>query len=136
MKTLHPGVHGGILAIRDKKEHMDAIGKHDIGPIDLVVVNLYPFRSTVTATPKPSFEVGVENIDIGGPAMIRGAAKNMAHVTVAVDPSDYPAVLEALKPTTPAADLAALRKKLAWKAIQVRRGPGIVMSACVWQTWH
>jgi len=118
VKTLHPAVHGGILAIRDKKEHMDAIGKHSIGPIDLVVVNLYPFRSTVTATPAPSFEVGVENIDIGGPAMIRGAAKNMAHVTVAVDPADYPAVLDALKPATPAADLAALRKKLAWKAIQ------------------
>ena len=78
VKTLHPAVHGGILAIRDNKAHMDAIAGHKIDPIDLVVVNLYPFRKTVTATPPPAFEVGVENIDIGGPAMIRAAAKNMA----------------------------------------------------------
>lgn len=83
------------------------------------MVNLYPFQKTVTANPAPAFEVGVENIDIGGPAMIRGAAKNMAHVTVAVDPADYPELLAKLAPGTDAKDLAAFRKKMAWKAFQV-----------------
>lgn len=118
VKTLHPGVHGGILAIRDNATHMDAIAQHKITPIDLVVVNLYPFRATVTKSPAPSFEVGVENIDIGGPAMIRAAAKNHAHVTVVVDPQDYPTLLEKLKPGVSAADLLAFRKELAWKAFQ------------------
>ncbi|GFR42966.1 hypothetical protein Agub_g3964 [Astrephomene gubernaculifera] len=116
VKTLHPAVHGGILAIRDKADHMAAIAQHNIGTIDLVVVNLYPFRKTVTASPPPAFEVGVENIDIGGPAMIRAAAKNMAHVAVVTDPRDYPALLEALRQGGPA--LAELRKRLAWKAFQ------------------
>lgn len=155
VKTLHPGVHGGILARRDLPAHMDAIQQHGIATIDLVIVNLYPFRQTVTAATKPSYEVSgrppgacmlpvlsggpppaallhaplsapayphgrprmrclsppeapasqggpalpaclsvpvqvaVENIDIGGPAMIRAAAKNHEHVTVVVDPADY-----------------------------------------------
>lgn len=118
VKTLHPGVHGGILAIRDNTTHMEAISKHNIQTIDVVVVNLYPFRATVTKSPAPSFEVGVENIDIGGPAMIRAAAKNHAHVTVVVDPQDYPELLQKLQPGTPAAELAAFRKQLAWKAFQ------------------
>ncbi|KAG2422701.1 hypothetical protein HXX76_015865 [Chlamydomonas incerta] len=118
VKTLHPAVHGGILAIRDKPEHMAAIAAHNIGTIDLVIVNLYPFRKTVTATPAPAFEVGVENIDIGGPAMIRAAAKNMAHVAVVVDPADYPELLEQLKKGSGSAEFAEFRKRLAWKAFQ------------------
>jgi len=117
VKTLHPAVHGGILAVRDKEEHMTAIAAHKISPIDLVVVNLYPFRKTVTASPAPEFEVGVENIDIGGPAMIRAAAKNMAHVTVAVDPNDYSHLLTQLA-STDANALAAFRRTMAWKAFQ------------------
>ena len=88
-------------------------------PATQVVVNLYPFRKTVTATPPPSFEVGVENIDIGGPAMIRAAAKNMAHVAVVVDPADYAELLAKMAPGADAGELASFRKKLAWKAIQV-----------------
>lgn len=118
VKTLHPAVHGGILAIRDNKAHMDAIAGHKIDPIDLVVVNLYPFRKTVTATPPPAFEVGVENIDIGGPAMIRAAAKNMAHVAVVVDPSDYEELLAKIGPSASAEEAEAFRRRMAWKAFQ------------------
>lgn len=118
VKTLHPAVHGGILAIRDKADHMAAIAKHNIGTIDLVIVNLYPFRKTVTADPAPAFDVGVENIDIGGPAMIRAAAKNMAHVAVVVDPQDYPELLKQLAAGSSSAEFAEFRKKLAWKAFQ------------------
>ena len=97
VKTLHPGVHGGILAIRADASHMAAIAGAGIAPIDVVAVNLYPFRATVTSETKPpTFDEAVENIDIGGPAMIRAAAKNHASVTVAVDPADYPAVLARL----------------------------------------
>ena len=85
-----------------------------------MIVNLYPFRTTVTSSPAPSFEVGIENIDIGGPAMIRGAAKNMAHVAVVVDPSDYSELLATIAPGEDVAAAAAFRKKLAWKAFQVR----------------
>ncbi len=85
-----------------------------------VAVNLYPFRATVTATPPPSFDVGVENIDIGGPAMIRAAAKNHAHVAVAVDPADYGPLLEALGPSGSDDARQQLRRRLAWKAFQVR----------------
>ncbi len=82
-----------------------------------VVVNLYPFRATVTSQPSPSFDVAVENIDIGGPAMIRAAAKNHDHVTVIVDPSDYHALLRTLgEPGSP--DALAFRKRMAWKAFQ------------------
>eukprot|EP00798_Chlamydomonas_sp_ICE-L_P017592 gene17592-23922_t len=118
VKTLHPAIHGGILAIRDSKAHMDAIASHNIDPIDLVIVNLYPFRQTVTSTPTPSFEDCVENIDIGGPAMIRAAAKNMGGVAVVVDPSDYEELLTSLQPGTDAAAAAAFKKKMAWKAFQ------------------
>nr|QKY15238.1 bifunctional purine biosynthesis (PURH) [Polytomella parva] len=119
VKTLHPLVHGGILAIRDKPEHMAALKQHKIGTIEIVVVNLYPFRRTVTASPTPDFEVCVENVDIGGPAMIRAAAKNMNHVTVVVDPADYPELLEKLKTQQPdSPEFLAFRKRLAWKAFQ------------------
>jgi phosphoribosylaminoimidazolecarboxamide formyltransferase/IMP cyclohydrolase len=96
VKTLHPAVHGALLADRAKPEHMQTIGEHGIVPIDLVVVNLYPFAATI-ARPNVSREEAVENIDIGGPAMIRSAAKNHASVAVAVSPDDYPALLEEMR---------------------------------------
>src|SRR5215475_2663697 len=94
VKTLHPKVHGGLLAIRDNKEHAAAMAAHGIRPIDLLVVNLYPFEATVDKG--AGFEECIENIDIGGPAMIRAAAKNHADVAVIVDPADYQAVLDEL----------------------------------------
>jgi len=96
VKTLHPAVHGALLADRSKPEHMETISRHDIIPIDLVVVNLYPFAETI-ARPGVTREEAVENIDIGGPSMIRSAAKNHAAVAVVVSSSDYPAVLAELE---------------------------------------
>jgi phosphoribosylaminoimidazolecarboxamide formyltransferase/IMP cyclohydrolase len=96
VKTLHPKVHGGILARRDLKEHAEAMEKHGIPPIDLVVVNLYPFAKTV-AKDSVSMEDAIENIDIGGPAMVRAAAKNHAFVAVVTDPSDYPGIIAKMK---------------------------------------
>jgi phosphoribosylaminoimidazolecarboxamide formyltransferase/IMP cyclohydrolase len=114
VKTLHPMVHGGLLARRDLPEHMAAIAEHGIGTIDLVVVNLYPFRETA-AKPNVAPDDVIEQIDIGGPSMLRSAAKNFASVTVVVDPSDYPRVLEALADT---AQLPALRRTLARKVYE------------------
>jgi len=96
VKTLHPMIHGGLLARRDLPEHMDAIKKLKITPIDMIVVNLYPFEKTIM---KPHVEIQevIENIDIGGPSMLRSAAKNHESVAVLVDPVDYPAVLQELK---------------------------------------
>ena len=91
VKTLHPKIHGGLLGRRDVPEHMAAMEAHGIAPIDLVVVNLYPFAATV-AKPGVTFEEAIENIDIGGPSMLRSAAKNHESVTVLVDPDDYPVV--------------------------------------------
>ena len=113
VKTLHPKVHGGLLAIRDNEEHAGAMAAHGIKPIDLVVVNLYPFEATVAKG--AAFDDCVENIDIGGPAMIRAAAKNHADVAVVVEPDDYAAVLAELAQHGGATTLA-LRKKLAAKA--------------------
>ncbi len=96
VKTLHPAVHGGILARRDLPAHMRALAEHSIGTIDLVACNLYPFYATVT-TPGVTFDEGIENIDIGGPTMLRAAAKNHRDVVVVVNPSDYGPVLEHLK---------------------------------------
>ncbi|MBT8553617.1 bifunctional phosphoribosylaminoimidazolecarboxamide formyltransferase/IMP cyclohydrolase [Polynucleobacter paneuropaeus] len=96
VKTLHPMVHGGLLARRDSKEHMAALREHDIGTIDMLVINLYPFNQTV-AKAECSFEEAVENIDIGGPAMLRAAAKNHQDVTVLISPDDYAAVLSEMK---------------------------------------
>ncbi|MEI6814005.1 MAG: bifunctional phosphoribosylaminoimidazolecarboxamide formyltransferase/IMP cyclohydrolase [bacterium] len=96
VKTLHPAVHGGLLARRDLAEHMAAIAEHGIAPIDLVCVNLYPFKAT-TRKPNVSPEDVIEQIDIGGPSMIRSAAKNFASVTCVVDPSDYADVLATLR---------------------------------------
>src|SRR5476651_2592537 len=114
VKTLHPKIHGGLLARRDLPEHLAAAAAHGIALIDLVVVNLYPFEQTV-AKPGVHFDEAIENIDIGGPSMLRSAAKNHASVTVVCDPADYAAVLAALP--DPAA-LAALRRSLALKVFQ------------------
>jgi phosphoribosylaminoimidazolecarboxamide formyltransferase/IMP cyclohydrolase len=113
LKTLHPKVHGGLLAIRGNPEHEAAARDHAIAPIDLLVVNLYPFEATV-AKGAP-YDDCVENIDIGGPAMIRAAAKNHAAVTVVVDPADYARVLDAMRANA-GATTAALRRDLAQKA--------------------
>ena len=113
VKTLHPKVHGGLLAIRANKEHAAAMGKHGIKPIDLLVVNLYPFEATVAKG--AAFEDCIENIDIGGPAMIRAAAKNHADVTVVVEPADYEKVLAELALHAGMTSLE-LRQKLAAKA--------------------
>lgn len=94
VKTLHPGVHGGLLAIRDDADHVKAMEEHKIGAIDLAVINLYPFEEVRAAG--GDYPTTVENIDIGGPAMIRAAAKNHAYVTVIVDPQDYPQLIQAL----------------------------------------
>ena len=95
VKTLHPKIHGGILALRENSDHVSQMKAHGIAPIDLVVVNLYPFEATVERG-APFAEI-VEQIDIGGPSMVRAAAKNFAHVAVVVDPSDYDAVLSELR---------------------------------------
>jgi phosphoribosylaminoimidazolecarboxamide formyltransferase/IMP cyclohydrolase len=111
VKTLHPKVHGGLLAIRDNAEHAGAMRTHGIKPIDLLVVSLYPFEETVAKG--ASFEDCIENIDIGGPAMIRAAAKNHDDVAVIVDVQDYEPLLDALKAGGTTLDL---RRRLAAKA--------------------
>ena len=113
VKTLHPRIHGGILAVRDNPLHLKHMRENGISPIDLVVVNLYPFVQTVSK-PGVTIEEAVENIDIGGPAMVRSAAKNHAHVAIVVDPADYGRILEEIK----ASGFVSLdlRKKLAVKA--------------------
>ena len=114
VKTLHPAVHGGILARRDKDAHLAELEQNKMGLIDLVAVNLYPFRETV-AKRGVSLGEALENIDIGGPTMIRAAAKNFPHVLVVVDPDDYRLVLEQLEKGGVGTDE---RKKLAQKAFQ------------------
>lgn len=111
VKTLHPAVHGGLLARRDLPAHMEAIAAHGIAPIDLVCVNLYPFRETA-AKQGLSPEHVIEQIDIGGPSMLRSAAKNFAAVTVVVDPEDYTRVLESLQN---GGDASEMRRDLAEK---------------------
>src|SRR5216683_2873474 len=113
VKTLHPKVHGGLLAIRDNAEHVQAMKDHGIAPIDLLVVNLYPFETTVDKG--AGFEECIENIDIGGPAMIRAAAKNHDDVAVVVEAQDYQAVLDELAVNKGATTLT-LRRRLAAKA--------------------
>ncbi|SPD76222.1 MGS-like domain protein [uncultured Desulfobacterium sp.] len=98
VKTLHPKVHGGLLALRDNPEHVKMMEKHGILPIDMVVINLYQFEKTV-GRPNVTLEEAIENIDIGGPAMLRSSAKNFKYVTVIVDPADYAVVLNEMKET-------------------------------------
>jgi phosphoribosylaminoimidazolecarboxamide formyltransferase / IMP cyclohydrolase len=96
VKTLHPMIHGGLLAVREDENHRKQLEQHQIIPIDLVVVNLYPFQQTI-AKSDVTFAEAIENIDIGGPTMLRAAAKNHQYVTVVVDPADYETVLQELK---------------------------------------
>ncbi|MDR7670726.1 bifunctional phosphoribosylaminoimidazolecarboxamide formyltransferase/IMP cyclohydrolase [Bacillus altitudinis] len=96
LKTLHPNIHGGLLAVREDDEHMAQIEKHGIQPIDLVVVNLYPFKETISKD-DVTYEEAIENIDIGGPGMLRAASKNHQDVTVIVDPRDYDSVVQQIK---------------------------------------
>ena len=114
VKTLHPRIHGGILARRCEPSHQADLEAQGIAPIDVVVVNLYPFRETV-ANPEVAFDTAIENIDIGGPAMVRAAAKNHADVVVLTSPSQYGPFLESLRT---GAISAALRRQLALEAFQ------------------
>ncbi len=114
VKTLHPKIHGGLLGRRSVPKHVAEMTQYGIGPIDLVAVNLYPFEQAIAA-PDCTFEHAIENIDIGGPSMLRSAAKNHEDVLVLVDPSDYARVLEALRAGTVTAEL---RRELAGKVFQ------------------
>lgn len=116
VKTLHPKIHGGLLFRRDKASHVKQAKAHGIEPIDLVVVNLYPFEK-VTMDPEVPLETAIENIDIGGPSMLRSAAKNFEAVTVVCDPADYLEVMEALKAGKGSITLE-LRRKLALKVFR------------------
>lgn len=115
VKTLHPTVHGGILGRRGLDD--DVMRERDIAPIDFVIVNLYPFAKTV-ARDDVSFDEAIENIDIGGPAMVRAAAKNHASVSVVTDPADYPRVIDSLKPSSSESMRSQLRFDLAVKAFE------------------
>jgi phosphoribosylaminoimidazolecarboxamide formyltransferase/IMP cyclohydrolase len=114
VKTLHPKIHGGLLGRRSVPAHVDQMKQHNIGPIDIVVVNLYPFEATISK-PNCHFDDAIENIDIGGPSMLRSAAKNHEDVLVVVDPADYQRVLNAAKDNTVT---RALRRELAMKVFQ------------------
>lgn len=98
VKTLHPMIHGGLLGLRNNSEHVETMSRHGIKKIDMVVVNLYPFKETV-AKPDVTLDDAIENIDIGGPSMLRSAAKNFESVTVLTDPEDYKDIIEELKKT-------------------------------------
>ena len=113
VKTLHPKVHGGLLGVRDNPEHAAAMDEHAIAPIDVVVVNLYPFLSTVMSG--ADRDTVIENIDIGGPSMVRSAAKNHAYVAIVTDPADYAELLRELDETGGSTSLE-FRRKLAAKA--------------------
>ncbi|XP_011087627.1 uncharacterized protein LOC105169058 [Sesamum indicum] len=130
VKTLHPNIHGGILARRDQEHHMEALDSHGIGTFDVVVVNLYPFYDKVSSSSGISFEDGIENIDIGGPAMIRAAAKNHKDVLVVVDSKDYPALIDYLKG---ASDDQQFRRRLAWKAFQHVAAYDSAVSEWLWK---
>ncbi|NLR76713.1 bifunctional phosphoribosylaminoimidazolecarboxamide formyltransferase/IMP cyclohydrolase [Leeia aquatica] len=114
VKTLHPKIHGGILGRRDLDSHVQMMSQHDIGRIDLVCVNLYPFEATI-AQPGCSFDDAIENIDIGGPAMVRSAAKNHAHVAIVTNPADYDSLIAELAEHDGALTLST-RQRLARQA--------------------
>jgi phosphoribosylaminoimidazolecarboxamide formyltransferase/IMP cyclohydrolase len=113
VKTLHPKIHGGILGRRDLPSHREQMEKHGIKPIDLVVVNLYQFEKAV-AQPGCTLEDAIENIDIGGPTLLRASAKNYEAVTVVVDPADYPKIIQEMK-ANKGATTVATRFQLARK---------------------
>ena len=115
VKTLHPAVHGGILARRDVPSDLEELARHDLEPIDLVAINLYPFEKAVTRN-ETTLTQALEQIDIGGPTMLRAAAKNFPAVLPLCDPGDYPAVLEALR--DPAGPDMEFRRRLAAKAFR------------------
>lgn len=117
VKTLHPKVHGGLLGLRDNPEHVEMMKAHGIKTIDMVVVNLYQFEKTV-AKEGVTLEEAIENIDIGGPSMLRSSAKNFRHVTVIVDPADYEVVLREMKKTGGETTLKT-RFRLARKVFQL-----------------
>jgi phosphoribosylaminoimidazolecarboxamide formyltransferase/IMP cyclohydrolase len=117
VKTLHPHIHGGILARRDLAAHLQQIARHNISAIDLVCVNLYMFRETVSA-PSCTLEKAIESMDIGGPCLIRAAAKNHAHVTVVTDPADYSYLLQLLAENAGGIPLE-VRRKLAAQAFRL-----------------
>jgi phosphoribosylaminoimidazolecarboxamide formyltransferase/IMP cyclohydrolase len=98
VKTLHPKIHGGLLALRDNDAHMQALRKHGISTIDMVVINLYRFEDTI-AKEGCTLEHAIENIDIGGPSMLRAASKNYRFVSVVTDPADYPKIIAEMKQT-------------------------------------
>ncbi|MEM1350988.1 MAG: bifunctional phosphoribosylaminoimidazolecarboxamide formyltransferase/IMP cyclohydrolase, partial [Pseudomonadota bacterium] len=131
VKTLHPAVHGGLLALRDEAAHVEAMLAHDIAPIDLVVVNLYPFEATVAKG--ATYNEAIENIDIGGPAMIRSAAKNHRYVAVVVDVEDYAAVLKEAEAQSGHTSYA-LRQKLAQTAYA--RTAGYDTAVSTWMAQH
>jgi phosphoribosylaminoimidazolecarboxamide formyltransferase/IMP cyclohydrolase len=113
VKTLHPRVHGGLLYIRGNADHEAAVAAHEIQPIDMVVVNLYAFEKTA-AQPGVAFGHLIENIDIGGPSMVRSAAKNFEDVAIVTRVSDYPALIQEMK----SANSAALSRETRWKLAQ------------------
>ena len=113
VKTLHPAIHGGLLALRENPDHMAAIASQNIAPIDLVCVNLYPFEKTV-ANPDVCLAEAIENIDIGGPSMVRSASKNYSSVTIVVDPADYEQILDEIR--AQGDTTLETRKRLAVKA--------------------
>jgi len=113
VKTLHPKIHGGLLAVRDNPQHAQAMKDHDIAPIDLVVINLYPFEATVAKG--ADFDECIENIDLGGPSMVRSSAKNHAYVTIITDPHDYALVMKEMSINS-GATTKETRRALAAKA--------------------
>jgi len=117
VKTLHPKIHGGILGRRDLASHQEQMGRHGIQPIDMVVVNLYQFEQAI-AKPGCTLEDAIENIDIGGPTLLRAAAKNYQAVTVVVDPADYPHLMQEMKLNKGATNLAT-RFNLAAKVFKL-----------------
>jgi len=117
VKTLHPKVHGGLLGLRDNPEHVEMMKAHGIKTIDMVVVNLYQFEKTV-AKEGVTLEEAIENIDIGGPSMLRSSAKNFRYVTVIIDPADYEVVLQEMKKTGGETTLKT-RFRLARKVFQL-----------------
>ena len=129
VKTLHPKIHGAILARRDEPSHRDALEQHGIAPIDLVVVNLYPFEATVERG--ADFATAIENIDIGGPALVRAAAKNHDSVAVVTAPGDYAAVMAEMRNSNGATSLE-LRRRLAAKALALTAAYDAAISRWFW----